>query len=44
MECTLILHLVYVLHWSGDGCFTAETCSPDVTDISSLCLCKYVVF
>ena len=29
-ECTLILHLVYVLHWPDDGCFTAETCSPDV--------------
>ena len=36
-ECTLILHRVYVLHWPDDGCFTAETCSPDVIDISSLC-------
>ena len=25
------------------GCFTAETCSPDVSDISSLCCCTYVV-
>ena len=33
IECTLILHLVYVLHWSDDGCFTAKTCSPDVIDI-----------
>ena len=24
-ECTLILHLVYVLHWPGDGCETAIT-------------------
>jgi len=33
-ECTLVLYLVYVLHWPGDGRFTAETCSPDVIDIS----------
>jgi len=32
----LILYLVYVLHWPDDGCFTAETCSPDVIDISSI--------
>jgi len=44
MECTLILYLAYVLHWPDDGCFTAETCSPDVTYISSLCWCTYVVF
>ena len=25
------------LRWPDDGCFTAETCSPDVIDISSLC-------
>ena len=29
-------YLVHVLHWPDDGCFTAETCSPDVIDISSL--------
>ena len=33
IECTLILYLVHVLHWPDDGCFTAETCRPDVTDI-----------
>ena len=26
-----------VLLWPDDGCFTVETCSPDVIDISSLC-------
>ena len=30
------VHLVYVLHWPNDGCLTAETCSPDVIDISSM--------
>ena len=30
--------------WSDDGCFTAETCSPDVTYISSMRFCAYVVF
>ena len=34
---TYVLYLVYVLHWPDDGCFTAETCSADVIDISSLC-------
>jgi len=38
------VHLVCVLHWLDDGCFTAETCSRDVIDISSLCWCTYVVF
>ena len=37
IERTLILYLVYVLNWPDDGCFMAETCSPDVIDISSLC-------
>jgi len=37
IECTLILYLVYVLHWPDDGHFTAETCGPDVIDIPSLC-------
>jgi hypothetical protein len=32
-QCTLILYLVYVLHWLDDGCLTAETCSPHVIDI-----------
>ena len=36
IDCTLILYLVYVLHWPDDGCFTAETCSPDQIDISSM--------
>ena len=31
-----IVPCVFVLHWPDDGCFTAETCSPDVTDILSL--------
>jgi len=31
------VYLVYVLHWTDDGRFTAETCSPDLNDISSLC-------
>ena len=39
-----MLYLVYVLHWPDDSRFTAETCSPDVIDISSLCWCTYVVF
>jgi len=39
LESTLILYIVYVLHWPDDGCFTAETSSPDVTDISSLYIC-----
>ena len=30
------LYLVFVLHWPDDGCFTAETCSPDVNDIPSM--------
>jgi len=34
---TYTRYLVYVLHWPDDGCFTAETCSPNVIDISSLC-------
>jgi len=38
-----ILYLVYVLHWPDVGCLTAETCSPGVIDISSLCWCTYVV-
>ena len=36
IECTLILHLVHVLHWPDDGCFIAKTCGLDVIDISSL--------
>ena len=44
MECTHMLYLVYVLHWPDDGCFTAETCSPDVIDISSMHWYTYVVF
>jgi len=39
-----IYKVQYVLHWPDDGCFTAETCSPDVIDISLLCWCTYVVF
>jgi len=39
-----MLYLVYVLHWPDDGCFTAETCSPDVIDISSMRCYTYVVF
>ena len=35
--CSAIKEEEYVLHWPDDGCFTAETCSPDVNDISSLC-------
>jgi len=42
--CTLVLYLVYVLHWPDDGCFTAETCSADVADISSMRWYTYVVF
>jgi len=30
-----VLYL-YVLLWPDDGCFRAKTCSPDVTDVSSL--------
>jgi len=30
------MYLVYVLHGPDDGCFTAETCSLDVTDFSSM--------
>jgi len=30
------MYLVYVLLWPDDGCLTAETCGPDVTDISSM--------
>jgi len=29
-------YIVYFLYWPDDGCFTAETCSPDVIDISSM--------
>ena len=43
IECTLILYLVYVPHWPDDGCFMAETCSPDVIDISSMHRYTYVV-
>jgi len=28
------LYLAYVLHWPDDGCFTAETRYPDVTESS----------
>ena len=42
--CKLILYLVYVLHWPDDGCFTAETCSPDVIDISLMGCYTYVAF
>ena len=38
-----ILYLLYVLHRPDDGCFTAETCSPDVIDISSMNWYTYVV-
>jgi len=38
-----ILCLVYALHWPEDGCFTAETCSSDVIDMSSLCWCTCVL-
>ena len=44
IECTLILHLVYVQHWPDDGCLTAETCSPDVIDIASLCYVLMLCF
>jgi len=44
IECTRILYPVYVLQWPDDGCFTAETCSPNVIDISSMRLYTYVVF
>ena len=37
------LNLCNHVHWPDDGCFTAETCSRDVIDVSSLCLCTYVV-
>jgi len=36
VERELLSQPVYVLHWPDDGCFTAETCSPDVINISSL--------
>ena len=37
IEYTLILYLLYVLHWADDGCFTAETWRPDVINISAMC-------
>ena len=38
------LYLVYVLHWPDDDYFMDETCSPDVTDISSMWRYTYAVF
>jgi len=33
-----------ICYWPDGGCFTAETCSPDVIDISSMRWYTYVVF
>ena len=41
IQGTISAHLYCTLYMF---CFAAETCSPDVTDISSLCWCTYVVF
>ena len=36
------MYLVYVLHWPDEGCFMAETRSPDVTDFQNHAnVCQY---
>jgi len=30
------------LHWPDGGCFTAETCGPDVCVCACVCVCMYV--
>ena len=42
IQYKLILYLVYVLHWPDDGCFTAETCSPDVCNWYFIAVLVYI--
>ena len=34
---TIKVKIIEHPNWHDDGCFPAETCSPEVNDISSIC-------